>query len=359
MEKIVYFIGAGFSAPLGLPVMNNFLIKSKDMYFKYPRKYKHFLKIFNTIDKMSIAKSYFNTDLFNIEEIFSILEMQDYLQKSKRKRTSNFRKYIADVIEYFTPKILKAEGILSLNNYGTRMFGNDEIFKIYGFFIGNILNLKIRTELNKSNPKLVRKLLYSRIDKPNAVYSIITLNYDLIFENIRQFIVENYEKEGKIGLLNLLSQENNEKSKNVCLAKLHGSIKNPLTIVPPTWNKKGTSKDLLLVWKLAHDLLEKANYIRILGYSLPPLDSYVKYLLKSAVLRSSHLKCIDVICLDQDEGVKARFDDFIKFKYYRFKNCNIIEYLKHNFDLHHKYIPTRYINFDKLEESHKKYMERI
>ena len=31
-ENVVYILGAGFSAQFGLPLMNNFLEKSKDMY---------------------------------------------------------------------------------------------------------------------------------------------------------------------------------------------------------------------------------------------------------------------------------------------------------------------------------------
>jgi len=55
-------------------------------------------------------------------------------------------------------------------------------------------------------------------------------------------------------------------------------------------------------------------------------DSYVKYLLKSAVLKSSHLKIINILCLDPDGSVKSRYDEFIKFKYYRFINANVLEY---------------------------------
>ena len=32
MDNIVYFLGAGFSAPLGVPTMRNFIVKSKDMF---------------------------------------------------------------------------------------------------------------------------------------------------------------------------------------------------------------------------------------------------------------------------------------------------------------------------------------
>ena len=41
MERVVYLLGAGFSAPLGLPVMSNFLEKSKYMYFEESENEEH------------------------------------------------------------------------------------------------------------------------------------------------------------------------------------------------------------------------------------------------------------------------------------------------------------------------------
>ena len=101
MDHVVYFLGAGFSAPLGLPVMRDFLVKSKDMFAQDPSRYKHFAKVFELIREMNVAKSYYETDLFNIEEILSILEMRDQLGGKRAKR---FIKYIADVIEHYTPE---------------------------------------------------------------------------------------------------------------------------------------------------------------------------------------------------------------------------------------------------------------
>jgi len=49
MENVFYILGAGFSAPLSLPVMSNFLMKSKDMYFSDPERLQHFQEIFNII----------------------------------------------------------------------------------------------------------------------------------------------------------------------------------------------------------------------------------------------------------------------------------------------------------------------
>ena len=91
MENVVYLLGAGFSAPLGLPVMSNFLEKAKDIYFADSNNYRHFSKIFEFIDKMSYAKNYYACDLTNIEEILSILEMQQQLgSKGLRKSFVDF-----------------------------------------------------------------------------------------------------------------------------------------------------------------------------------------------------------------------------------------------------------------------------
>src|SRR5438477_11689430 len=100
MCKVVYLVGAGFSVPLGLPVMRDFVMKSKDMLASHPKDFSHFEKIFALIKDMSAAKSYYSADLFNIEEILSILEMSERVGGRSTKR---FIKYIVDVIDFYTP----------------------------------------------------------------------------------------------------------------------------------------------------------------------------------------------------------------------------------------------------------------
>jgi hypothetical protein len=52
------FLGAGVSAPLGLPVTSNFLVRSKDMFAANAQKYSHFAEVFKTIKELSIIKNY-------------------------------------------------------------------------------------------------------------------------------------------------------------------------------------------------------------------------------------------------------------------------------------------------------------
>jgi hypothetical protein len=58
MERVVYLLGAGFSAPLGIPVMSNFLTRSKDLYFTDPARFDHFKEVFDTINELSVIKTF-------------------------------------------------------------------------------------------------------------------------------------------------------------------------------------------------------------------------------------------------------------------------------------------------------------
>ena len=69
MEKVVYILGAGFSAPLGLPVMSNFLEKSQNQFDEGDEKYKYFSNVQKAIRDMQIVSRYYDTDLSNIEII--------------------------------------------------------------------------------------------------------------------------------------------------------------------------------------------------------------------------------------------------------------------------------------------------
>ena len=55
MEKVCYILGAGFSAPLGLPVMTNFLARAKDLYAQEPERFEYFQDVFDLIKDMHVS----------------------------------------------------------------------------------------------------------------------------------------------------------------------------------------------------------------------------------------------------------------------------------------------------------------
>jgi hypothetical protein len=56
VDRVGFLLGAGFSAPLGLPVMSNFFLKSKDLFASDPTRYGHFSEMFDKIRDMFLIE---------------------------------------------------------------------------------------------------------------------------------------------------------------------------------------------------------------------------------------------------------------------------------------------------------------
>ncbi len=358
MKKVVYILGAGFSAPLGLPVISNFRFRSQDMYFADPAKFDYFKDVFNSIEAMSSSKNYYRTDLFNIEEILSILEMADYL--NGRRLKDEFVRYIKDVINYYTPEVLPYAVNLP-SNWDIALFGQNEQWRPYGHFVASLLNMVFEHPKGYANQK---SIVGKSSANPVALYGVLTLNYDVIPERLVRFWENQFTMSDPAACFSLADAADPgcifEVGKPVRLAKLHGSVET--TIVPPTWSK-GVITDIVPAWNLAQRLLAEATDIRFIGFSLPVADAYIKYLLKSAAVTNKYLKQIDVICLDNDGSVARRYSDFIDFGYFRFAHANTTKYLgaisappTPNTFLHTAPMSTGYASFDKLEAIHDEFM---
>ena len=296
MDSVVYWLGAGFSAPLGLPVMGDFLLKSKDQYASDPEQYEHFGPIFKRIDELSKVKNFFRADLYNIEEILSLLEMNTLLRGIEREW---FFQYIRDVISFHTPQIQLEK--IDTGSWFQTMWGTPPR-RYYGAFITSLLNRRAIWFPGSTDAHLI----HENASASNSRYAVISMNYDLVLEKFAEIAGGPFAE--------------------TQLIKLHGSVDGD--IVPPTWNKS-LHPEIEATWKLAHQLLSSANHIRFIGYSLPESDLYVRFLLKSAALESDNLKKIDVICLDDHQGsVQKRYRDFIEFPMFRFVSAYAENYLE-------------------------------
>lgn len=205
----------------------------------------------------------------------------------------------------------------------------------------------------KNSSRKFGSVVSSDID---ARYSILSLNYDLVLERISRYISELYPSADELKF----EKDAYDRTWESCrLTKLHGCASES-KIVPPTW-AKGTHPEIVPVWSNALSILEDANNIRFIGYSLPVADSYIKYLLKASIANSKHLKSIDVVCLDWDGTVRSRFEDFVDFKGLRFKNAGVLDYFDGIRDATRNKVVTNHsnpieFNFDKLEASHESFM---
>lgn len=346
MEKVVYLLGAGFSAPMGIPVMTDFLNRARDMARDDPTRFEHFREIFSKINEFHATKNYFKADLFNIEEVLSILEMRSDLGGEDYAQI--FRDFIADVIEYHTRQIPEMAAPPGSNWYQF-VFGRDTRWNQYGCFLANLINLRIGKSDNDSFD-------IASVPGPLASYSIITLNYDMILEMAYDFIRSR----------NFIPISNEPVSK-LQINKLHGSVKGRV-IIPPTYNKSSVHQ-VKEVWKSAKKLLQQANYLRIMGYSLPESDNHVRYLLKSSIEDADNLRKIDVICRDKSGEVKQRYDDFFEPGPYSFVQGHVEDYLARLFQLQlMDFMRTKKINptdtlirygYNSLERAHGEFMAGV
>jgi len=317
MEKITYLLGAGFSAPAGLPLMSNFILKAKETYYSNNKKYAYFQRIFNKIDELSKIKNFFNSDLYNIEEVLSLFETESILYRNTKFR-KDFIQFISDVIEYYTFDKLEFIPIES-NSFHGLLLGNKRIKKIYASFVCSVAGIQL---INIGSPNHY-EFRSERIPNNTIKYSIITLNYDTILENCMDSVLEKYPSDD---LINFNKDKYDPEWENPHLVKLHGCVRNK-DIIPPTW-AKSTSKNIEKTWRNAYNIIKDSSQIRIMGYSLPITDSNVRYLIKSAILKNQTLKKIDVLCLDsKDSLVKSRYDDFIDFNFYDFKELDTMQFL--------------------------------
>lgn len=342
MENVVYLFGAGFSAPLGVPVIANFLSKSKDLYALNAAEYPHFKKVFATIDKMHVAKTFYDTDLLNIEEILSILDMEDTVSKSDR--SAIVAEYIKDVILAYAPEFKSVSNPnAELGGHNGRIFCTDRMKDYYVQFVAALANLNVYQTQMMRQP-IVWNREYDLPERPETRYSVITLNYDRIIEKAITTIIGSCTRSaGEVEL-----------GKRLIVAELHGSTAEG--VVAPTWRKN--MEKTRPAWSHAYDVLKQANKIRILGYSLPISDSYIRYLFKAAVVHSDNLKQIDIISLDPTGALKKTYRDFITFKNVRFKSVDITRYLEMSYFWksvdHGK--GTILLQFTELEECHERFM---
>ncbi len=294
---------------------------------------------------MGKAKNYYNVDLFNIEEILSLLEMEDYVGSSAHKQA--YLEYLRDVVKALTPTFGARDRHDTWQNFQP---SNSRLAAEYAAFVATLFGFQWETSEDR-HYSTTRLQFGPR-------YSVITLNYDLVLENTAGLI--NKAVSPQVPLEFAASLEAAGRQTHVPLAKLHGSV-DPLTIVPPTWNKVA-NEEVMEAWKLAYRLLADATQIRFVGYSLPASDTYVRYLLASAVLESKHLKRVDAICLDPTEVVESRYRALITYYKFRFRSADIVQYF---YDLHTRSaqglareVGRLIMKFDKLEDWHEQFMRQ-
>ena len=314
--SVVYLLGAGFSAPLGIPVIKTFIEKSKDQMRAEPTRYQYFQRVFDLIQGLYKANHFFDSDVSNIEEVLSLLQADAMV--SKTELTAEVIRYICDVVTYNTPLIPAPPKPPPSDWQGYPFGGGSSDWNGYGNFALALLNLRLERD-SLDTTVLVDESSRTR-------YAVVSLNYDLVLENACGYMGKHYVTPKGAWGFRVLAGKRLDGVGRAVLAKLHGSIEDGM-IVPPTWSKD-TTPAFTDAWQEALKALSEAQEIRIIGYSLPVSDSHIRYLLKAAAIRNPDLRRVDVLCLDDPtEQVSKRYAEFVNLTDFKFKHGSVKDYL--------------------------------
>lgn len=327
MERVVYILGAGFSASAGIPTIREFLTRAYELHSDNSQEFSFYEKVFERLDQLGHVGTFYSVDLKNIEDVLSMLEMRAFVRDDvvDIADLELFEKFICSVINATTPSYPNSFHA----SYRSWMQGRmgPEPLHFYASFVMGLYNIQLSGasggEIEISGFGKAALLRPTRMDK-NIRYDVVSLNYDRLLENSVAAL--------NSSLTDGVNLDFNEDARNaVGLAKLHGDAGSGI-VVCPTWNKSDISnlkkQKIKEAWRAAYNSLRKATQIRVVGYSLPVLDSYIRYLLKAAIHDSRNLKKIEVLCLDPQHDVEKRYKELVPtFANFKFISQDVGVYL--------------------------------
>lgn len=300
VERVVYILGAGFSAPLGIPVMADFMRTARDLseMTEYQDKYKQFQDLLDEVEGLRVAAARIGVDPDNIEDVLSVFAMSD--EFAGTQAMEKYASFVAHVVRDSTPSIRRGAIHPHFQKHPHRANVPDTWQGHAAFrFALEWVDLPIYP-----SPEPILR------PSADVEYAVITLNYDMVLESAWE----------------CLPATSGPIAPTLKIAKLHGSA-GDFSVIPPTWNKALRRPDVQAAWKLAFDVLTLAHQIRVLGYSFPATDPYMRYLFAAALRQNKVLKHFDMICRDSNGEVKSRFDRIVSFSRRRFVSGELQRYL--------------------------------
>lgn len=332
MSNVVFILGAGASKQAGAPLMSNFLDVANDLLRtnRVGESKECFERVFAAIGGLQAVHSKAYLDLNNIEAIFTALELGKVIRRFPGTHESQIQNTIADLKKVIVKTL---ETTLLFPTLRNSILAPEP----YDAFAAVIKHLQ-----NDAFPK--------------RASSVITFNYDLAadFALLRAGLGPNYiiepapRAQAPIDLLKLhgslnWAAESEPKSESKKIRPLHldnyfqiynatpfnqqDDLYMPIgsqlaeyfskfaqpsvvvdpepVIVPPSWNKADYHHALSDVWAAAARHLSEAEYVFVMGYSLPETDSFFRHLFALGSVGKTAFRRL--IVFNPDTGVDARF----------------------------------------------------
>lgn len=326
--KMVFFLGAGFSAPYGHPTMKQFLevaaasnrIKDEDKRF-----------IEDLVLEALRANSILESSPTNLEDILSFAVMGDrlgLLGNDGKARGPCVKSIIRSI--YSKPKIRKDLKYFNRFSHLKGFIGiPPDQWREKLVFITTNYDLNIESALVLNQLTTDYGIPFKKCDHGNS--------------NTSQFLFcnDNGVKVFKLhGSVNWFRKANESEDlfveDHIVRSKNYGGIEFPYAceddypiegeplIIPPSFLKPELDSPLPMIWKGAAKALNSAEKIIFIGYSFPPSDVEMKFFLAASIAENPKLREIVVVDINADQivdrlkspesGYGSHFKEFLRSK---------------------------------------------
>jgi SIR2-like domain len=340
MSTVVFILGAGASRDCGGPLMGDFLDIAHDLELSNRLTIAEkiqFAKVFTAISALQSVHSKAKLDTYNIESVFTTLELAQIIQRLPGIKVDEIpgtiealKTVIARTLELRIRFPLTDDGIQAPEPYGQFVelvsfliarahprqtvsiitFNYDVAIDVALLRANIPVDYAIETPAQEQNPreKLPLLKLHGSLNwavEESAPNSVRPLDLQQYFRE-RDVAVTTPSGDNKEIYLSILPRLVS------FFEKRHSLKVKPLPyIVPPSWNKADYHKALTNVWASAAQQLSEALYIFVIGYSLPSTDSFFRQLYALGSAGPARLRKIVVYDPDPTGGVDARFKDLL------------------------------------------------
>ena len=327
MSEIVFILGAGASRDCGAPLMNDFLDTASRLLStsEVENKRTDFERVFRAISSLQAVHSKAQLDLNNIESIFTALEIANILGKLPGFEIDEIPQAIASLKELIVTTLERtikfptsesqilapssyqkfSELLLFLKrdaypSYNTSVisFNYDIALDVAMYRSGLGPEYGFGSSVTRNQMKLLKlhgSLNWAVLTDTGSVQPLTLQEY------FTKYQYNGYERSG-VCSIPIGSQLQEYYSK-------HTAVKvNPEpVIVPPAWNKADYHQLLSIIWGTAAKELEEAEYIFIIGYSLPETDAFFRLLYGLGTVGRKPLKKVIIYNPDDSGVIEDRF----------------------------------------------------
>jgi NAD-dependent SIR2 family protein deacetylase len=320
--KFVFILGAGASAPYGLPVMRNFMSRARERFFRamLPANYDFFHKSYEALmdfrQRCRGSSWAVNRDWDNIEELYT---QADLLRLANPNSGDNkalcqslawaiwdvYRQVSQDIPNWCsalqnTRKQLGVEPVIITTNYDVLPEASLKRGGWEFFYPGFIPTWEAAA---KSQSWLLTETDETPAHIPANSAKIIKLHGSVNWFNIDDDL-------SSVGSL-LISSENQSSTVWITdqqfkpeefAAQIKSVLKQDVTpvpaIVPPMLGQMSMAKAIAHQWTAAIEAISDAKYVAIIGYSFPTTDAFMTRLLAEGLQHNQDVESI-VICDQQ------------------------------------------------------------